>query len=72
MEHPSKERSFVIIKPDGIQRGLIGDIIKRFESAGLKLIGMRMVLPTEEQCWAHYNKDDKWFEEKGGNSVRAR
>ena len=36
------EKTFIAIKPDGVQRGLVGEIIKRFESAGLKIIGMKM------------------------------
>lgn len=72
MNHPSKEKTFVIIKPDGVQRGLIGEVIKRFERVGLKLVGLKMVLPTEEQCWTHYNKDDEWFLKKGENTVRGR
>lgn len=72
MDHPSKERTFVMVKPDGVQRGLIGEIIKRFERAGLKLVALKMILPTEEQCWVHYNKDDEWFAKKGENTVRGR
>jgi len=65
--HPKKERTFVIIKPDGVQRSLIGEIISRLERTGLKFIAFKFFVPTEEQCWKHYDKDDKWFEEKGGN-----
>ncbi len=65
--HPKKERTFVIIKPDGVQRTLIGEIIKRFERTGLKLIAMKLVVPTEEQCATHYYKDDEWFLKKGTN-----
>lgn len=72
MDHPSKEKSFVIIKPDGVQRGLIGEVIRRFERAGLKLVGLKMVVPTAEQCWTHYNKTDEWFTKKGENTVRGR
>ena len=46
--HPSKEKSFIIIKPDGVQRGLVGDIIKRFERVGLKIIALKMVVPAED------------------------
>lgn len=49
-----KERTFVMIKPDGVQRTLIGEIVKRFERTGLKLVGMKMVLPTEEMVEKHY------------------
>lgn len=39
----NKERTFICIKPDGVQRGLIGDIIKRFEQKGFKLVAMKMM-----------------------------
>ena len=42
MLHPKHEQTLVIIKPDGVQRSLIGEIIKRFEQAGLKLAGLKM------------------------------
>ncbi len=65
--HPKKEKTFVIVKPDGVQRTLIGEIIKRFERTGLKLVAMKFVVPTADQCAAHYFKDDEWFLKKGTN-----
>lgn len=65
MTHPKKERTLVILKPDAVQRGLIGDILKRFESTGLKLVALKMMMATEDLCWKHYNKDDAWFTAKG-------
>ncbi len=67
-----KERTFVIVKPDGVQRSLIGDIIKRIERTGLKLVALKMAIPTEDQCWTHYNKDDVWFESKGAKILENR
>ena len=64
-----KERTLVIIKPDGVQRGLIGEIIRRFERTGLKFVGFKFLVPTEEQCLAHYNKDEEWFLRKGNRIV---
>lgn len=72
MQHPSKERSFVLIKPDGVQRALIGEIITRFERCGLKIAALKIIAAKEEQCWEHYNKDDAWFEEKGGKTLKDR
>lgn len=72
MSHPSKERTFVIIKPDGVQRALVGEIIKRAERVGLKIVGLKMLLPTEDQCWTHYNKDDAWFTQKGERTAADR
>jgi len=66
------EKTFVIIKPDGVQRNFIGEIIQRIERTGLKIVAMKMAVPLEEQCWAHYNKDEAWFLEKGGKIVEDR
>lgn len=70
--HPSKEQTFVMIKPDGVQRGLIGEILKRIERVGLKIVALKLVLPTEEQCWTHYNKDEAWFLKKGERTIADR
>ena len=72
MQHPKKERTFVILKPDAIQRNFIGEIISRFEKTGLKITAMKMLVPKAEQCWAHYNKDDVWFRAKGEKIVKNR
>ena len=55
------EQTFVMVKPDGVQRGLIGDIIARFERAGLKLVALKMVHPTKEMVENHYPSTEKWF-----------
>ncbi|MFA6463708.1 MAG: nucleoside-diphosphate kinase [Candidatus Paceibacterota bacterium] len=65
MDHPKKERTFVIVKPDGVQRSLVGEIIKRFEKTGLKIAALKFCTLPEEKIWKHYNKDDAWFEKKG-------
>lgn len=71
--HPKTEKTFVIIKPDGVQRSLIGDIIKRFEATGLKLIGLKMVQITDEKkLWEHYSKQDEWFIKKGERILENR
>lgn len=63
--HPKHERTFVIIKPDGVQRGLIGEILRRFENTGLKLVHMQLGMLDEKKLWDHYGKDDEWFLRKG-------
>eukprot|EP00527_Entomoneis_sp_CCMP2396_P008001 CAMPEP_0198152866 /NCGR_PEP_ID=MMETSP1443-20131203/61525_1 /TAXON_ID=186043 /ORGANISM="Entomoneis sp., Strain CCMP2396" /LENGTH=233 /DNA_ID=CAMNT_0043818999 /DNA_START=174 /DNA_END=875 /DNA_ORIENTATION=- len=50
----NQERTFLAVKPDGVQRGLIGDIISRFEKRGYKLVGLKMVWPTPDMAEAHY------------------
>lgn len=67
-----KERSLVIIKPDGVQRSLVGDIIARIERTGLKIIAMKMIMAKEAPLWKHYNKDDAWFLEKGNIVIKNR
>ena len=49
------ERTLVLVKPDGVQRGLTGEIIKRFENIGLKIVGMKMVWVNEEFATKHYS-----------------
>ena len=68
-KHPHQERTLVLLKPDTVQRSLIGEIIGRFERVGLKLTAMKMVMPTEKQLEDHYNKDDEWYLKKGERMV---
>ena len=53
-EESQRERSFIMIKPDGVQRGLVGEIIKRFEQKGFKLVAIRMMRPGLDHLKAHY------------------
>lgn len=50
----TEERTFVAIKPDGVQRGLIGDIITRFERKGFKIMGMKLLVVSDKQASEHY------------------
>lgn len=63
--HPKTQRTFVIIKPDGVQRALVGEIIRRFERTGLKLAALKLTVLDSDRIWKHYNKDDAWFIKKG-------
>ena len=63
------EKTFVIIKPDGVQRSLMGEIIGRFERIGLKLIAIKMVLPTEEMVKKHYTLDPEWLRKTGEKTI---
>ncbi|KAK9530818.1 hypothetical protein VZT92_012298 [Zoarces viviparus] len=49
-----KERTFIAIKPDGVQRGIIGEVIKRFEMKGFKLTAMKMLHASKEHLTEHY------------------
>lgn len=53
------ERSLLLLKPDSVQRGLIGEIISRFEKKGLRISALKMVWATEEQAKAHYYWSDE-------------
>lgn len=66
-----RERTLVLIKPDGIQRSLIGEIIRRYERTGLKLIGLKFFIPTEEMVKNHYLINDGWLESVGKKSKEA-
>jgi nucleoside-diphosphate kinase len=58
--HPKKERTFVVVKPDGVQRSLVGEIIGRFERVGLKLVAMKMLVPDSQHVENHYTLDPEW------------
>ncbi|NCU41121.1 MAG: nucleoside-diphosphate kinase [Candidatus Moranbacteria bacterium] len=67
-----KEKTLVIIKPDGIQRSLIGEIIRRYERVGLKLIAMKMDIPTPEKAREHYMVGgEEWLEMVGEKASKA-
>ncbi|KAF7846110.1 hypothetical protein BT93_L5231 [Corymbia citriodora subsp. variegata] len=59
----SSEQTFIAIKPDGVQRGLIGDIISRFEKRGYKLVASKLVSPSKDHLEKHYEdlKDKPFF-----------
>jgi len=66
-----KEQTLVIIKPDGIQRTLLGEIIGRLERVGLKLVGIKMIIPPDELIKKHYTIDPEWIEKAGQKAINA-
>ena len=70
-EHPKQERTLVIIKPDGVQRSLIGEIIKRYERVGLKLVAVKMVVPSEDHVERHYTLDSEWRRITGEKNIKS-
>jgi len=54
------QKTLVLIKPDGVQRQLIGEIIKRFESSNLKVAGLKMLWPDKKLAEKHYPLDEEW------------
>ncbi len=71
MSHPKHERTLVIIKPDGIQRTLIGELIGRYERTGLKLIALKMLIPTPEMVEKHYLVDPEWRRITGEKTIES-
>src|SRR6185369_16708479 len=59
------ERTFVMVKPDGVERRLVGEIVRRFEARGLRLIGLKMLVPDRELAEKHYavHRDKPFFGE---------
>jgi nucleoside-diphosphate kinase len=63
------ERTLAVIKPDGVQRGLVGEIISRFERTGLKLVGMKQVWPSDELVAKHYADDEEYLKSVGQKAL---
>ncbi|MBN1915435.1 nucleoside-diphosphate kinase [Candidatus Dojkabacteria bacterium] len=63
------EHTFVMIKPDGVKRGLVGRLFRRFEEAGLKLVAARMIRATEEQAKNNYPGTDTWLKKMGEKTL---
>lgn len=71
MAHYKEERTLVIIKPDGIQRTLVGEIVGRYERLGLKLVAMKMLVTTEDHVEAHYTLDPTWRTVTGEKAIKS-
>lgn len=71
MTHPKYEKTLIIIKPDGVQRNLIGEIVSRFERAGLKLVAMKMMTANVEMIKKHYTLDPEWMRLVGEKSIKG-
>ena len=69
MPHPKEEKTFVMIKPDGVRKGIAGEIIARFERRDLKVVALEMFYPTKEQIDDHYPKDAKWITRLGEKTL---
>ncbi len=63
------EKTLILIKPDGVKRGLIGEIIRRFERKGLKIVGLKIIHPKEELARKHYPITEEWYCKVGENTL---
>jgi len=64
------EKTLVILKPDAVARGVMGEILSRFEKVGLKVVAMKMLFASKEQLEEHYFKEDDWLVEKGKSIIK--
>ena len=67
--HPKEERTVVIVKPDGVRRGLVGEIASRFERRGLKIVALEMFSATKTQIDDHYPKEEAWITRLGEKTL---
>lgn len=65
------EKTLILVKPDGVQRGLTGEIIKRFERVGLKLVGLKFIVPNREMIQRHYTNDPEWVLKTGTRNIKS-
>jgi nucleoside-diphosphate kinase len=63
------QRSLVLLKPDAVQRGIVGQILERFERAGLKITGAKLFMAEADKVARHYKKDDRWAKKVGGYRI---
>ncbi len=71
MKHFKHEQTLVIIKPDGVQRALIGEVIQRFEKVGLKIVGLKFMVPTADLVQKHYTLEPSWIESVGAKKIKG-
>ncbi len=69
MQHPKEETTVVLIKPDGVKRGLIGEIISRIEKRGLKIIALKMIMADREMAYCHYPNSEEWLRGMGEKTL---
>ena len=67
--NPKEEKTFVLIKPDGVRKGLIGEVIKRFEQRDLKVVALEMFHASRKEMDNHYPKDEKWIRRLGEKTM---
>lgn len=69
MQHPKEEKTFVLIKPDGVRKGLVGEIVKRFEQRGMKVVAVEMFQASKAEMDKHYPHDEKWVRRLGEKTM---
>lgn len=67
----SRERTLVLIKPEGVERRLIGRIVQRFEDVGFRIVGLGIVWSSKQLMDRHYPKDKAWIERLGSRTTQT-
>ncbi len=70
MNHPKEDKTVLLIKPDGVKRGLVGEFISRVERRGLKIIALEMIQATREQIDNHLPKEEIWIKRIGEKTLK--
>lgn len=70
-KYPREEKTLVLIKPDAVKRGLVGEVIRRFESRGLKIIALKMVHGAPKEFDRHYPKSKNWISNLGNRTIET-
>ena len=68
-KHPREELTFLMIKPDGVRRGLTGEIVRRIEQVGLKIVALELQRPSRKQVDEHYPKNKEWIKRLGEKTL---
>lgn len=68
-KHPREELTFLMVKPDGVRRGLTGEITRRIEQVGLKVVALEMQRPSRKQVDEHYPKSKAWIHRLGEKTL---
>ncbi|MEK7606555.1 MAG: nucleoside-diphosphate kinase [Patescibacteria group bacterium] len=69
--NPKEEKTFVMIKPDGVRKGLVGEVIRRFEQRDMKIVALEMFQPTHKQMDNHYPKSKEWITRVGEKTAKT-
>lgn len=67
--HVKEEKTYVMLKPDGVRKGLIGEVIRRFEQRDLKIVALEMFQPLHETIDTHYPKSEEWITRLGQKTL---
>ncbi|MBI2463274.1 MAG: nucleoside-diphosphate kinase [Candidatus Spechtbacteria bacterium] len=68
-KHPAEETTVLLVKPDGVKRGLVGEVVKRIEMRGLKIIALKMIAVSREHARNHYPNTDEWMRGMGEKTL---